>query len=84
MDLGGRSFSFKALFDGKEILIYIQENKKNPLGIVEEGGGILIPLRDFTEFLKNLENVKTEVPVIKNKFMEMIEWNNIKYQLQKY
>lgn len=73
IDFGKRSFSFKALFDGKEILVYIQENKKNPLGIIEEGGGIIIPLKEIKQFSEHVSKIESEIPVIKNKFMEMIE-----------
>ena len=73
MILSGRAFSFKALFDGKEILIFIQENKKSPLGVIEEGGGILVPLKDIKEFVECMNDVETQVPSIKTKLLEMIE-----------
>jgi len=77
LDLNTRSFSFKALYDGNDILIYIQENKKNPIGIIEEGGGIIVPLRDLATFSEYVSKIKTEVPTIKdelkNKLLEVIE-----------
>lgn len=71
--VGDRDYSFKALFDGKQISIFIQEIKKNELGIIEEGGGILVPLKSIKEFADYVFKVDKEVPVIKEKLMEMIE-----------
>ncbi len=73
VDLSGRSYSFKALFDGKELLLFIQENKKNPLGVIEEGGGILVPMKEIKEFSDCIKDVEIQIPFIKNKLVEMIE-----------
>lgn len=71
--IGNRNYSFKALFDGNQVLLFIQEIKKNELGVIEEGGGIIIPLKNIEEFSEYIEKVKDEFPLIKEKLMEMIE-----------
>lgn len=71
--VGDRDYSFKALFDGKQVSIFIQEIKKNELGVIEEGGGIIVPLKSINEFSEYVSKIKNEVPVIKEKLMEMIE-----------
>ena len=73
IDLGKRSYSFKALFDGKDVLIYIQENKKNALGIVEEGGGIIVPLKDLPEFSKCVSGIQDERPLIHKQLIKVID-----------
>ncbi len=72
IDLGKRSFSFKALFDGNEVLIYIQENKKSPIGIIEEGGGIIVPLKHLEEFTSCVANIESEIPLIKNELKNQL------------
>jgi len=70
---GNRDYSFKALFDGKQVSIFIQEIKKNELGVIEEGGGIIVPLKSLDEFSTYISKIKNEIPIIKEKLMEMIE-----------
>lgn len=73
LDIEDRSFSFKALFDGKGIMIYIQENKKNKIGIIEEGGGIIVPLKDLSKFIERIQKIEKELPAIKDALFEVIE-----------
>lgn len=73
VEVGNRHYSFKALFDGKQVSLFIQEIKKNDLGVIEEGGGIIVPLKDIDDFSQYISKVKTELPLIKQKLMEMIE-----------
>ena len=71
--IGGRHYSFKALFDGNQVQLFIQEIKKNELGVIEEGGGIIVPLKSIEEFSDYVSKVKKEMPLIKEKLMDMIE-----------
>lgn len=73
IEIGNRLYSFKALFDGKQISIYIQESKKNVLGVIEEGGGIIVPLNDIKDFSLYVNKIKEEIPIIKEEFVRMIE-----------
>lgn len=73
IDIGDRNYSFKALFDGSKILVFIQENKKSPLGTIEEGGGIIVPLSKLNDFAERVRAAKEESPKIKKKMMKIIE-----------
>ena len=73
IELEDKLYSFKALFNGNQIMIYIQENRKNKLGVIEEGGGILIPLKHMKEFSDYVSKVENEIPVIKKELVRLIE-----------
>jgi hypothetical protein len=71
--LSDRDISFKALFDGRQVLVFIQEKRKNPLGEVEDGGGILIPMKDIDTFVNQAVKIMSEIPKIKKEFIKLIE-----------
>ena len=73
LDLDNRLFSFKALFDGKGVLLYVQENKKNKIGMIEEGGGIIVPLKDLHQFNERMKKIESEWPALKDKVLEVTE-----------
>lgn len=72
LTLGDKVYSFKALFDGDDILVFIQENEKNSLGVTTEGGGIVVPLENIEEFADRASEIESKVPAIKEKLKE--EW----------
>lgn len=67
-----RTFSFKALFDGKEVFLYIQENRKNKLGLIEEGGGIIVPIKDLSLFADTVKKIEKETPEIREAMQKQI------------